>query len=139
MHVVVLLAMAWHGARYCIGIKGSDNASQATAGRLGLRPRYRVAAVDAAPQPPDFPAFARGVATAAASGGRILIDQACTAVPTFALMSQSHRVHCRHRAHCAELRLTQVFTVVNAQYWVIAFSTHLLWLATAHIVGLWLA
>jgi hypothetical protein len=52
------------------------SAIQATAGRLGLRPRYRVAAVDAAPQPPDFPAFARGLAAAAASGGRILTDQA---------------------------------------------------------------
>ncbi len=64
------------------------SAVQATAGRLGLRPRYRMAAVDAAPQPPDFPAFARGVATAAASGGRILTDQARTAVPPFALMPQ---------------------------------------------------
>ena len=65
------------------------NMLQATAGRLGLRPRYRVAAVDAAPQPPDFPAFARGMAAGTASGGRILTDQVCTAVRSAARITQA--------------------------------------------------
>lgn len=50
--------------------------------------------MDAAPQPPDFPAFARGIATAAASGGRILTDQARHAV--------CHTLHSCLRCACLQ-------------------------------------